>query len=260
MKLYRVYLKNILEEVVLDLDETVLKRLVDCYNTGTDDVMIKGKSYTLSNYQEIIIFRINNVEGFRREESNLWNRFLHLLFLKEEYLTSIEFTSKFGSEITDELIFKPFSENRTNRSVNTIKNIVNDIKKTPKTYIDITRLEQLKSISNSRFDLSKLIQYCEEINKSFHNNCLLSVAMLVRAIIDHVPPIFDKSTFNEVANNYGSRSFQGSMKNLNNSLRKIADSYLHTHIRSKEDIPNETQINFSQDLDVLLAEICRILK
>jgi hypothetical protein len=48
------------------------------------------------------------------------------------------------------------------------------------------------------------------------------------------------------------------MLNLNNSLRKIADSYLHQPIRKKETLPNKTQINFKNDMDVLFAEIIRI--
>jgi len=50
------------------------------------------------------------------------------------------------------------------------------------------------------------------------------------------------------------------MRHLDKSLRKIADSYLHGHIRERESLPNKTQVNFSQDIDVLLAEICRRLK
>lgn len=83
--------------------------------------------------------------------------------------------------------------------------------------------------------------------------------MLCRAIIDHIPPIFNVNTFNEVANNYGSKSFKRNMLNLNNSLRNIADSYLHQTIRKKETLPNKTQIDFKNDLDVLLAEIIRFL-
>lgn len=48
------------------------------------------------------------------------------------------------------------------------------------------------------------------------------------------------------------------MSRLENSSRKIADSYLHTKIRKKESLPNKTQVNFSNDIDVLLAEIIRI--
>lgn len=85
--------------------------------------------------------------------------------------------------------------------------------------------------------------------------------MLVRSILDHVPPEFSCKSFSEVANNYaGSKSFKQSMAHLENSSRKIADAHLHTQIRKTESLPNKTQVNFTNDLDVLLAEIARILR
>ena len=128
-------------------------------------------------------------------------------------------------------------------------------------YVDINRLDELKEIEDANFDLSKLITLCDELNKCYANDCLLAVAMLTRAILDHVPPIFRCKTFAEVANSYpGSKSFKASMQHLETSSRKIADSHLHVQIRSKEALPSRVQVNFSNDLDVLLAEIARILK
>ena len=129
------------------------------------------------------------------------------------------------------------------------------------TYINTGRIKELKSIKSTKFDLIKLIRLCEEINISFLNKAYLSCGMLVRSMIDHVPPIFGSSNFSEVENNYkGTKSFKESMKHLNVSSRKISDQYLHTQIRNKEVLPNEQQIDFSNDLDVLLSEIYRILK
>jgi hypothetical protein len=85
--------------------------------------------------------------------------------------------------------------------------------------------------------------------------------MLVRAIIDHVPPIFGVKSFSEVASNYGgSRSFRESMQHLAVSARKIADGHLHVQIRASEVLPTWTQVDFSRDLDVLLGEVVRILR
>jgi hypothetical protein len=127
-------------------------------------------------------------------------------------------------------------------------------------YVDSERLEQLRAIHSSEFDLSKLIRLCEELNLCNSNRCYLSLTMLTRAILDHTPPIFGYSSFKEVANNYGSQSFKKSMAHLQNSLRNIADTHLHTPIRKKETLPNRTQVNFSNDLDILLAEIVRLMK
>ena len=130
------------------------------------------------------------------------------------------------------------------------------------TYINLERIEQLRTIQSGEFDLSKLIELCKEINNCFQVESYMAVAMLVRAILDHVPPIFGCKNFAEISNNYagGSKSFKQSMQHLEMSSRKIADSHLHTQIRKSEILPNRTQVNFSNDLDVLLAEIVRLLK
>lgn len=130
----------------------------------------------------------------------------------------------------------------------------------PEQFVDPERLEQLRGISSSQFSLVKLIELCEELNICFANACYLAVPMLTRGLLDHVPPIFGYCTFAEVANNYGAgKSIKQSMQRLENSLRSIADAHLHQPIRKIESLPNKTQVNFSNDVDVLLAEAVRQL-
>lgn len=125
-------------------------------------------------------------------------------------------------------------------------------------YVDRKRVTGLKK-KKSTYDFSRLIQILMELDDAFAAANYISVILLVRAVLDHVPPIFGFNTFNEVVNSYkGTRSFRDSMTHLENSSRKIADSYLHTKIRNKESLPTKTQVNFSNDLDVLLAEVIRI--
>jgi hypothetical protein len=69
-------------------------------------------------------------------------------------------------------------------------------------YVDQTRISQLKNLSSQKLDLTKLIELCEELNRCDSQECFLAVATLVRAIIDHVPPIFGCKSFGEVANSY----------------------------------------------------------
>lgn len=127
-------------------------------------------------------------------------------------------------------------------------------------YVHENRLDEIRATETDNFDLSKLIRLCEELNSAFQDESHLSTAMLVRAILDHVPPIFGFTTFAEVANNYGGKSLKKSLQNLQNSSRNIADAHLHEPIRRKESLPNKTQVDFRNDLDVLLGEITRILK
>lgn len=128
-------------------------------------------------------------------------------------------------------------------------------------YVDSGRITELKAITSPKFDLSRLVQLCNEINAAHANECMMSIAMLARAITDHVPPIFGQTTFAQVANNYSrSKSFKRSMQHLDTSLRNVADAHLHTQVRTKEVLPTLPQVDFRADLDMLLAEIVRILK
>jgi len=128
-------------------------------------------------------------------------------------------------------------------------------------FVDPVRLSELKTIPKKEFDLTKLLRICEELDLCFKNECYLAVAALTRALIDHVPPIFKCETFAEVANNSpGAKSFKESMKHLGESARNIGDAHLHVQIRRSETLPTPTQVDFKNDIDVLLGEIVRLLK
>ena len=135
--------------------------------------------------------------------------------------------------------------------------------KNQKTYfVDPKRIEELSKVKSKKFDLVKLVQLCEELNNASSTQNFISSSLLARAIIDHVPPVFGSKNFSEVANSYtgGTRSFKKAMLNLDNSLRNIADNNIHSQMRSKEVLPTQAQVDFSQELDLLLSEVARILK
>ena len=123
-----------------------------------------------------------------------------------------------------------------------------------------SRLDELRALGSTQFDFSKLIRLCEEINTSYSDGCYFATAMLIRSLLDHVPPIFGKKNFDEVANNYGGKSFKGTMQHLHNASRNVADGHLHQQIRKSETLPTAQQVNCGQQLDALLEEIVRITK
>jgi len=128
--------------------------------------------------------------------------------------------------------------------------------------ISETRLDELRGLPTGKFDFSKLIRLCEEINKAYSEGCYFATAMLTRGLLDHVPPVFGLKTFSEVANNYagGGKSFKETMHHLENAARKVADAHLHMPIRKSETLPTAQQVNCGQQLDMLLSEIVRIMK
>jgi hypothetical protein len=147
------------------------------------------------------------------------------------------FSSTFPSVFKNESTYSPFSP-----------------------FISLDRISSLQEYRGNSFDLSKLVRLCEEINTCAADGSAYAVIMLTRAILDHIPPIFGHKTFAEVTNNYeGDKSFKDAMKNLQNGARNIADLHMHTRIRKFEAPPNMTQVNFSRELDLLLAESLRKL-
>ena len=192
-------------------------------------------------YQEIDKMLSDNNLNNPNEFSDLWEFYNYWKINLKSYSERRVFVIK---------LYKNISERKEEVRLKTQSHI----------YVNKNRIVELKSIGKNQFDLSKLVKYCEELNVVFGSGSYLSTTMLIRAIIDHVPPIFAAQSFSDVSKKYGSRSFRESMNNLNNSSRKISDSFLHTQIRKSEVLPNSTQVDFSNDLDVLLAEIFRILK
>ena len=132
-------------------------------------------------------------------------------------------------------------------------------------YVATSRITELRSLPRSSWDLSRLVRMLEELNEVNARGLTMASAMLVRAITDHVPPIFSQPNFAAVANNYssgpsGGKSFRNSMNRLDGSLRNIADSVLHVQVRASEVLPTALQVDFRQDLDVLLGEIVRLVR
>jgi hypothetical protein len=128
------------------------------------------------------------------------------------------------------------------------------------TIIADSRITELQALTSQDFDFKKLIRLCEEINKVYSEGCYFATAMLTRSLLDHVPPIFGKKNFDEVANNHGGKSFKGTMQHLQNASRNVADGHLHQQIRKSEALPTAQQVNCAQQLDALLEEIVRITK
>lgn len=122
------------------------------------------------------------------------------------------------------------------------------------------RIEELRDASPDEYDLRKLVRLCEELNGAWERHAFFSVAMLVRAVLDHVPPIFGFQTFVEVANNYsGGKSFKIVVGRLQETSRSVANLYLHATVRREESLPNARSVDVSVEFDQLLAEVERIV-
>ena len=237
--------KNLVTEEKLFLKPEILQNDYLTFYENKKPILINGKLLTIRSIAKIKITSTllldDEIELFGLKNNFSWK-------------PSLKDYNKFISlckDETDVILKHPYFIKQTILLRNNTSNFVNPI-----------RIGELRKIKSKSFDFIKLIQLCTELNNVTINENYISSSLLVRSIIDHIPPFFGMKNFNEVANNYskGTRSFMKSMQNLNNSLRNIADNNIHSQIRKKEILPTPNQIDFSQDLDVLLSEIIRTAK
>jgi hypothetical protein len=132
-------------------------------------------------------------------------------------------------------------------------------------YVSPARIEELRNSPDTKWDTRRLVRMLEELNEAHARAAHLTVAMLLRAIKDHVPPIFDQPNFAAVAANHSpgggkAQSWKAMMGKLEDQMKHVADMYLHQQIRAKESIPEEPGVDFKPALDLLLGETARTLR
>lgn len=130
-------------------------------------------------------------------------------------------------------------------------------------YVAEERIKEIASLPKDNFDTAKLVKLCEEINQNYEWKNCFAVGALLRTTLDHIPPIFEKESFEQVASEYSwGRSHKSLMVKLSESAKKIAHSLLHKQIRKSkvEVLPKKQRVDFRAELDILLAEIVTILK
>lgn len=127
-------------------------------------------------------------------------------------------------------------------------------------YVDKNTLLRLNKIESKNFDLSRLIAFCNELDDNYSLENYHSCAMLLRAILDHISPVFNKKSFEDVCAQHGGKSFKSIIRPLNETAKKIGDDYLHTQISKKVLAVTKTQVSFQANLDTLLNEVAAILE
>lgn len=126
-------------------------------------------------------------------------------------------------------------------------------------FVSAALVARLESISCGSFHTVKLAGYCRELNSSYYHGNVVACLLLIRAIMNHIPPVFGHSTFEQVAANVP-RSQKETFTHLQSGVRKLADMYTHTPIRRREAYPTRTQVDpYKAQVEVLLQEVlCRL--
>jgi hypothetical protein len=116
----------------------------------------------------------------------------------------------------------------------------------------IARLAEKKS---DAADVGSLVKMCREINSSYAHGNILATALLMRTVLNHVPPVFGHDTFSQVVANVG-RSLKESFEHLENGLRKVADFHAHRTIAAFESYPSVAQVEpFRPQFELLLQQV-----
>lgn len=123
-------------------------------------------------------------------------------------------------------------------------------------YIPNETLAQLENIQSDKFDLSKLIQLCKELNIAWKTNSHYLTIFAVRAIVDHVPPIFGFNTFKEVCNNFGPptkyKSFKSVTSRLKDVGKEVGNIAIHDPIKKTVPVISSQEVDFRIELITLL--------
>jgi hypothetical protein len=100
-----------------------------------------------------------------------------------------------------------------------------------------------------RFDRSKLLRLIDELNDNYARANGYAVHALLRAILDHIPPLLGSADFEAAVNNYRwSRTDRVYMRRLLD-FKLQADDVLHRQISGKadllslEDVPPRAWVN-----------------
>jgi hypothetical protein len=116
-------------------------------------------------------------------------------------------------------------------------------------------VDQLRKCASRTFDLTKVVRFCEELNSSYSAGNYMASTLLIRALLNHVPPLFGHATFQQVVSQ-SPRSVKELLRPLEEVSRDVADLHTHSVIRHKENLPTKGQIEpFKANLEVLLHEI-----
>jgi hypothetical protein len=123
------------------------------------------------------------------------------------------------------------------------------------TFVEPSVIEDLRNCMGKKYDLTKVVRLCEELNSSFSSGNYLASTLLIRALLNHVPPVFGHTSFQQVVSQSG-KSVKELLKPLEEISRDVADLHTHALIRHKESLPTKNQVEpFKANLEVLLHEI-----
>lgn len=236
---------------ILAIPERHVDIIVKAWLKGEESFFLSGEKYQCKHFNSLKIFK--NEAGHSKEK---------LEKIKEEYGQGSGFfnhsyftpnqLNEFGEDITDETIGdRGYGSEKDTKTVYAVS--ANDL------FISNERINDFKKLEGSiKYDLKKLIKICHEINDNYINENFYSVSLLIRTILNHIPPAFKgKESFEQVLAELNGKKHQTRKEifsRLQDLQRKLADLTAHEKLRENEPSMDAQDVQFIPEINFLLKE------
>ena len=213
---------------LFDISDNQLKIVLNAYLHGEDKVTLSGETCYFGN--DVAIFRVfKNNSGLSREQlkelevknGNGVSYFNGNYFIPSQL-------KEFGVEISDEIV-----------GDHSFGCQVKDVLIENENFINHSKINQLEDLNDKcPYDLYKLIALCKEINSNYIHHNYYSVALLLRTVLNHVPPAFNgKESFAQVLSGFNGPKYKTKreiLSRLDELQRKFADMVTHEKLKEFE--------------------------
>lgn len=264
MSYYSLLIKQTLKSYnIFDLEIDDVSLLVKAYLEGQHLVTLSGEEYniwpdkiTFFEHQE----KINAPQLFKnisRSRDLHFEFFTATNYLKQSSTGNLYFSEDFFIErVKAENVTKKLIGNSRFGEFKREEKDINVPDKMVTFYVDASIIEEIRKLPTDKFDFKRLVKLLEELNDNYSNGNLYSVTFLLRAIIDHIPPVFNKQNFASLANQ---NAFGSSNKKLVSHLqdfsRNVSDREIHLPISINSIIITPSEVDFKASLSALLREL-----
>ena len=241
---------------LFSITEKHLEIIKRAWLNGDDSFTLSGQKYSCKHFNTFQIFE--NESGMSAAElESVKNNLGQGRGLVNKYFTKNQLEN-FGKNITDSVI-GDFAYGSSPKIEQAAEMVVNHL------YINPKRIEEFNSLNGKiSYDLSKLIKLCKEINDNYEKENYYSVALLLRTVLNHIPPAFNgKDSFEQVLAELNGKKHQTKKEvflRLQELQRRLADLVAHEKLRSTEPIIVAQNVQFIPEIDFLLSEAYYELK
>ncbi len=121
--------------------------------------------------------------------------------------------------------------------------------------VNPTLIDEIERASSTTLDLALLLHLCREVNSCFAHGNIIATVLLMRAVLNYVPPAFGCNAFKQVVAQ-SPKSLKNSFDHLEQGLRQIADFHTHRVMTRGDSYPTVAQVEpYKPQFEQLLQEV-----